>query len=277
MARLEFWKQATNDCSYLLFVVAALLTYHQLFGLTLAGTLACMSVASLGAFALGAASLPPADRLGFPRLSNAGLRDVARFGAWRGAQGAAGYASQVAVRGLVIVLASAAAMGQLEAMRLVVAPLFTITAASANLTLAGFARSAVGQGSGANRRLLRVALLGLTAVSTVYAAVVLALPGFFVHLLAGGGFPAHRSALFGWLLLAFVVSVGAPVSSLALVARRAAPVFWSRLGGSLVGLALAAAALAASRAELVPVALGVGAALGLVLLWPYAWSTEDSE
>jgi len=277
MARLEFWKQAANDGSYLVLVAVALLAYQQLFGLTLAGTLVCMSAASLAAFVLGAAALPSEERLGLPRFSVAGLRDVARFGAWRGAQGAAGYASQVAVRSLVIVLASAAAMGQLEAARLVVAPLFTITAASANLTLAGLSRPGAGERSGSHRRLLRVALLGLAAISSVYAAIVLAFPAFFVHLLAGDGFAAHRLSLLGWLALAFVVAFSTPIASLALVARRAAPVFWSRLGGSVVGLVLAAVALAVSRSDLVPISLGVGAAIGLVLLWPYASSPASAE
>jgi len=272
MARLEFWKQAANDGSYLVLVAVALLAYQQLFGLTLAGTLVCMSAASLAAFVLGAAALPSEERLGLPRFSVAGLRDVARFGAWRGAQGAAGYASQVAVRSLVIVLASAAAMGQLEAARLVVAPLFTITAAAASLTLAGFARSGAGRTdrSASNVRLLHVALSGLVAFSALYGAVILAFPGFFVHLLAGNGFEPKRLVLAGWLLLATSIAIATPLSSLALVRGRVAGVFWSRLGGSAAGLGIAAAVLVASRPSLVPLALGVSAVGGTLLIWRLA-------
>jgi O-antigen/teichoic acid export membrane protein len=270
MARLEFWKQAANDCSYLVLVAVSLLVYHRAFGLTLIGTLGCMAAASLAAFALGMASLPREERLAPPRSWRGGFGDVARFGAWRGAQGAAGYASQVAVRALVIVLASAAAMGQLEAARLVVAPLFTVTAAAANLTLAGFARTGRAVERGEQLRLFRLALSGMAGVCALYAATVLVFPEFFVHLLAGEAFAAHRVALLGWLVLACVVAFGAPISSLALVGRQAAPVFWSRLGGSVVGLCLAFGALIAWGSNFVPLALGVGAAVGLLLLWPYA-------
>ena len=71
MARLEFWKQAGNDGSYLVLVAVALLAYRQLLGLTLAGTLGCMAAASLAAFVLGVASLPPSSAWVFRDLTGA--------------------------------------------------------------------------------------------------------------------------------------------------------------------------------------------------------------
>jgi len=273
MARLEFWKQAANDGSYLVLVTAALLMWKHLFGLTLTGALACMSATSLLAFALGMLALPSPERLGLPKLGRATSSVVARFGIWRGAQGAAGYASQVAVRSLVIAMASAATMGQLEAARLVLAPLFTVTAASGNLTLAGFARS----GSNALERgskvwLLRLSMFALALLALVYGAIVLMFPSAFVHLLAGHHFHADRRALGGWLLVVLATSVGTPLSSFALARKRAAAVLWTRLGGSAIGLALAAGALAVTRPTLVPLALGIGAAAGSALLWRHAVS-----
>lgn len=266
IARLEFWRQAANDGSYLVFTAAALAVCAILSTLSLALVLACMTIGAMCAFLLGIVWLPDNERLQRPTLSTSGLRDVAGYGIWRGAQSGAGYAAQVIVRGLVIGLASVAIMGQLEASRLVFAPLFVLVAAVANLTLATFARSARETGGGTSK-LVRAAVVGSAAICVLYGAVVLVFPNVFVRLLAGAQFDPDRLALAGWFALAIAIAITTPFSTLALVISRSSTVFYLRVAGSVFGLLLTIVALEAARPELVPAALAAGALLSGVLLW----------
>lgn len=266
MARLDFWRQAANDGSYLIVTAVALATWWATATLTLTAILICMAIGALCAFLLGVWWLPGDERLLRPSPSSPGFREVAVYGMWRGAQSGAGYASQVIVRSLVIGMASAAVMGQLEAARLVFAPLFTLIGAATNLTLATFSRSERAAGR-ATSLLVTAAVAGLGSACVFYGAIVLSLPNVFVHLLAGSHFHADRVVLAGWFAVTLTLAVSTPFTTLALVVATASTVFYMRLAGSVAGVVLTAIALQASRPVLIPGALAVGVALSGIMLW----------
>jgi O-antigen/teichoic acid export membrane protein len=274
MARLEFWKQAANDGSYLVITAACLIACAALATITLTAILCCMTIGAFGAFLLGVIWLPPEERLHRPSLTTTGLHEVSRYGFWRGAQSGSGYASQVIVRTLVIGLASATVLGQIEAARLVVAPLFTFAGALTNVTLASFARSVKAKRPVSS--LIGVTIIGCGAICVVYGAFVFAVPGFLTHFLVGARFHTDTTALAGWLLVAMAVALSTPFTSLALVIARSSAVFRLRLIGSLVEVVLTVAVLAALRPSLMPACLAAGTALSGVLVWRLARAASAS-
>lgn len=266
MARFEFWKQAANDGSYLVITAVCLLAWGTLTTMSLSAILCCMTIGALGAFLLGIAWLPAEERLIGP--SRTGFFEVSRYGFWRGAQSGSGYLSQVVVRSLVIGLSSAATMGQIEAARLVVSPLTTLVAALSNVTLASFARSAKAKRPVSS--LVGVVILGCGAVCLIYGAFVLALPGFLTHLLGGARFSPDMTALIGWLLVALVLAVSTPFSTLAVVLVRSSTVFRIRLIGSAFEISLTVAVLLVALPSLMPTCLSIGAAVSGIMLWRVA-------
>jgi len=266
MARLEFWRQAANDSSYLVITAVCLVGWATLATMSLSAILCCMTVGALGAFLLGVAWLPSEERLTGP--SRTGFMEVSRYGFWRGAQSGSGYLSQVVVRSLVIGLSSAATMGQIEAARLVVSPLTTLVAALSNVTLASFARSAKAKRPVSS--LIGVVIIGCGAVCLIYGAFVLAFPGFLTHLLAGPRFNPDMTALIGWLLVALVLALSTPFSTLAVVLVRSSTVFRIRLVGSVFEISLTVAVLLVSLPSLMPTCLSIGAAISGIMLWRVA-------
>ena len=156
-------------------------------------------------------------------------------------------------------------LGEVEAGRLVVAPLFVALAASGNVLLSFF--SHVQDQSVERQAALRSAtgLLGLLALA--YGALVLALPAVIERFVAGDNFTADRVILGGWLLQALVLAIGNPILSVALVEGRAAEVFWIKLWGAAASVALALGSVAIDRPTLVPAAIAVGQALSAALIW----------
>ena len=142
MARLEFVRQAANDVLNLVLTVGALSWVAADGEIALKTILAVMSLAAFLAFLVGHTLLRENDRLLKPRLTAMGLRKVTTYGFWRGARAAWGSPRRSPLERLSSGRPGAATMGQLEAARLVVAPLFTLVAAMANVLLAWFANTA---------------------------------------------------------------------------------------------------------------------------------------
>jgi hypothetical protein len=159
-------------------------------------------------------------------------------------------------------------MGQIEVARLVVAPLFTLIGALTNVTLASFARSVKAKRPVSS--LMGVMIIGCGAVCVIYGAFVFTFPSFLTHLLGGSRFHPDTMALAGWLLLALAVALSTPFTSLALVIARSSAVFWLRLFGSFLEVALTVVVLVALRPSLMPACLAAGTAVSGILVWRLA-------
>ncbi len=269
MARLEFYKQAANDGLYLAVSLLLLSIMAALNTITLTTVLLCMAAAAFAAFVAAAFVLPSHERLGLRGIDGAGLAEVTRFGFWRGMQAGAGTMSNAVVRWLVISLASAPTLGNIEAARLLIAPLFTLFAASTNLMLPVFNRLAHGSLLEA-RRAMNVAALALLGTATVYGALVLVAPSVAVHVLVGSRFHPGRVLIVGWLAVASIVGLSNPSGTMAVVTQRSASVFWRRICGSMLGLVAAVVALRMAQPSWIPLCLALGAALSGVLVWRLA-------
>jgi O-antigen/teichoic acid export membrane protein len=262
IARMEFWKLVANDAMYLVGTVAALGAWYLSAGrVTLTMLLAAMAVGAGVAVATGFAQVPSSEvsRL---RQVRGSMREVAAFAGWRSLQAALRPTALLLSRLLVANLVSLAAVGVLEAGRLVIAPLQVIINGAGSFLLAGFAAGEK-RGDGSTSRLATRAAYLLTAV-TVFGGGAMAL-------FAGPlGKLMTKAPVDPWLLLGWVAYLGVWAASLPyvteVVARKLSrAVFVTRLVDSVAGLALAGAALLAGLSlDLVPWLMGAG---GLYSLW----------
>jgi hypothetical protein len=211
-------------------------------------------------------ALPVQDRLRLTVADRGALAAVASYGFWRSAQAGMGAASGLTVRVLVAAVGSAAVLGNIEAARLLVAPLFVLLSASSNLLLPLFVELR-GSGAGSTAAAMRGATLLLGALSLVYGAIVVAFPRVFLPIVAGTRFAVDRVAIGGWVLLALVLAVVAPCITLALAHGGSALVFRLKLLGTLGATVLGAATTAIGRPSFVPATLAVGAAMSGWAVW----------
>ncbi|SDW33429.1 hypothetical protein SAMN05421504_101294 [Amycolatopsis xylanica] len=233
MARMEFWKLVWNDVSYLLGTLVALgAWYLRAREVTMPMLFAAMGVGACTAVVAGLAQLPRSE-LRALRPGWAGMGEVASFAGWRAAQAALRPTALLLARVLVAQLISLAAVGLLEAARLVVAPLQVIINGAGSFLLAGYAAGKV-QGT------WRVSLK-LTAV-TLGGGVVLTLAAEPLGRLMTGA-PVDGWLVLGWVVYLATWAAGLPFVTAVVAQKRSRAVFLVRVVDSVAGLALAALAL----------------------------------
>jgi O-antigen/teichoic acid export membrane protein len=257
MARQEFVRQGVNDAVYAVLSIGLLLLVQRVAEVDLDGVFLSMSAGACVAWLSGHLVLPKDERLRAPRLTRIGVREVADYGAWRAAQSGTGWAVQAAVRLLVIATASATALGTLEAGRLIVAPLFVMLAATANMLLPMMAAM-----RGRGRRLaMRAALLATAAqlaVCAIFAVLILTAGDELVPFLLDSSYDIPSSVFLGWLTVCAVMAATGPVAAAASVVVASRVVFTARVAGSVLSLATAGALLALDRPNGVPFAMAAG-------------------
>ncbi|SFQ52112.1 Membrane protein involved in the export of O-antigen and teichoic acid [Amycolatopsis arida] len=240
VARRWFWRLVGNDVAYLVGTALALGAGWAWAGaVSLPLLFAAMAVGAVTAVGVGVLQLPRAE-LRVPRPRLAALPRVVSFAGWRALQAALRPAALLAARALVANLVSLAAVGVLEAGRLVVAPLQVVVNGVGTFLLSAFAARAR---SGRTRpdRASRAALL-LTAGTAAGGGLLALLAAPLGRLLTGE--PAGSWLVLGWVAYLVVWSAGLPYVALAVAARLTRAVFTARAADSLLGVALAAAALA---------------------------------
>lgn len=273
MARLEFWKLVANDCTYLLatvaVVAAALLTGAQA---TLGLFLGAMAAGAGAAVLLALVQLPADEWTGL-RPGRSGMRRLAAFAAWRSGQAGLRPLALLGARLLVLHLVSAAAVGALEAARLLVAPAQTVINGAGSFLLPTFAQAekATGRGRADLRRSRQqvtraVWLLGVGTL--LVGAVSLALLGPLTELVTGGDFAISSTAFLGWTVYVATWAVTLPYVSETVARRLSRQVFQARVVDSVLGVALAAVLLVLDpgAVEWVPWVLAIGGVVGALLL-----------
>lgn len=263
MARLEFGRLVVNDAVYL---VAALGTVG---GFAAAGTVSlfalfsAMALGSLVALAVGVLCLPSSE-LARLRPGLAGMRELAAFGVWRAAQAMLRPVALLLARVLVGATLSLAAVGVLEAGRLVVAPLQVVINGVGGFLLAAFAARERAGAGGSGRLADRAGVLLLCG--TVLGGLGFGLLAGPLGVLMTGG-PVDVVLVIGWVLYLGTWAVGLPYVSECVARRHSRAVFVTRLVDSLVGLGLAAVVLlGGGPVVLVPFALAVGGAYSVLRL-----------
>lgn len=239
MARLEFPRLLVNDVVYLLATLAAL-------GLLATGGMSL--VALIGAMALGAVVAAVAGAIGLPRRELVrltpgwrGMRELAGFATWRAAQATLRPLALLAARVLVGAFGSLAAVGLLEAGRLVVAPLQVVINGAGSYLLPGFAAAERDPQRGRPRAgRIAVVLAGGTLVCGVAGAL---LAGPLGRLLAEVEVPGLL--VLGWVVYLAIWAAGLPYVAEVVSRRLSRSTFTARLADSLFGLALVVIGLAA--------------------------------
>lgn len=263
MARLEFGRQLIGDATYLVVTFGAVFAAIAAKHLDLRTILGAMLLGSLVSYLVEMRLLPAESRLSAPRLTRAGLADVSRFGVWRSAQTTTGYIGQAAFRYVVIGFGSFAALGSIEAARLMVAPLLTLLAASANVLLPFITRA----GDEAKRlRIAGVTIAVLLAVSAVYGAILVIGRRVFTSIITGGNVPVSAAATSGWLLAAAATAIATPLSLVWLARKRSRVVFVSRVLGAVAGFAAALVACLVGAVSEAPFGLAFGNAVSAAML-----------
>lgn len=272
MARLAYWRQALCDASYGLVAATSLLASATMGERDLSTALWCMCLGAAVATVLGFVAISPEDRLrpsdlrGSPREKWESLRAVASFGGWRAAQMGASQGTQTLVRVLVLWMASSAALGTLEAARLVTAPLFMLLTASTNMTLPLFTRARA-RGVASLARIVRWFSLALAAVAVIYGGAVLILAAAATHLLVGADKPVARMAIAAWVVAGVAWGYSNSFAEATLASGASAEIFRLRLAGCMLTVVCALGALLLGTSpSFVPASVAAGALFAATLI-----------
>jgi hypothetical protein len=209
---------------------------------SLATVLLALAAGQATACLVALTGLPRAERA-LPRRHRGGLRAVLGFGGWRAVQQFVRPTMLNAARWLVLVAAGAAAVGQLEAARLFVAPAMLLVQGVGSYLFASYAADREVPPGLLLVRADRAAgvMLGGTLVGTIGAAAVVPSLGGFV----APGYTLSTAAILGWGAYAASCAAVLPYGSLAAVHGRQAAVLALRIADSALCLAMVATALLA--------------------------------
>lgn len=256
MAHQQFWRQGCADLIYLAFAVGSLMIMSAETDMTLELALLAMTIGAVAAFVASQLLLSSERRFRTARWDSEAVKVIYDYGVWRAAQSGSGLAVQLGVRFVIVGIVSLVALGQLEAARLVTAPLFTLVASVNNVVLPALV-PLVGAGMEAIRRRVVLITVGVSAACLVYAIIAISLAPQLTHWLAGSEFAPSRTAVAAWCLLGLVTAVVLPASTAGTIVLKPSLVFRNRLAGSLAGLVLVIP-LAYWDVSLVPLGLAAG-------------------
>jgi O-antigen/teichoic acid export membrane protein len=261
MATLRFWRLVVVDSVALVVVMAALVVVSLVSTIALGTFFLAIAAGQLAGLVVAIALAPAAERR-LVSLRHARIREVASFGAWRGAQVSVNPAVFTAMRVLVVAVASAAALGQVEAARIYVAPAVLAIQGIGSYLLASYARDRSlplrALVSRASRSSLVLAGGALAFGVLLWAAVPLVGPW-----VTGDSFTLPAATVLGWALYAAATATLQPFVSLAAARGRQRAALFVRLTDAFVSLGSLGALLALGLSyEATPFVLAVGPLVG---------------
>jgi O-antigen/teichoic acid export membrane protein len=266
MAELRFWRLVVIDTTALLGAVATVAVGAWMGPISLTTLLIGLAAGQALASGVALAMLPAPERR-LVSLRRPDVRAVTSFGVWRGAQVAVNPAVLTAFRSVLIFAAGTAALGEVEAARILVAPAILLVQGLGSYLLASYARDAAAPLHVLAHRANRAALVMSTAIVVAGGAAALLVPyaGRFV---TGPDFAISALAVFCWALYAASSATMQPYASLCAARGRPRQVFTVRLVDSTLGLSLAAVAVLVLHvpATVSPVALAIGLLCGGALV-----------
>lgn len=241
MAALRFWHLLVVDGLALVvsLVVLGVWSLAAPLGVEafLAGLAIGQAAAALAAFLL----LPRREKQSVPRAWGA-WREVIAYGSWRAAQQLLRPTMLNAARGVVLVAAGTAAVGELEVARIFVAPAMVLVQGLGSYLFSTYAADKEVSTELLRDRADRTAVAMLVG-SVVIAGTASALLPYASGLLTAGSFGLSQVAVLGWACYAASVAAVLPYGSLAAVRGRQRALLVVRVLDSLLSLALAAVAI----------------------------------
>ena len=213
MAGLRFWRLVVVDGVALVVALATVVVTSAVGSITLGTFLAAVAVGQVAGLVTAIALLAPQERWLAP-MSAASLGSVAAFGAWRGAQVAINPGVFTAMRVLVVAAAGSAALGQVEAARIYVAPAILAIQGFGSYLLASYARDRARPLASLVPHAVRASVV--LAVGVLLAGAALwALVPLVGPWITGGSFTLPAVTVLGWSVYAAATATFTPLLCLA--------------------------------------------------------------
>lgn len=257
MASLRFWRLVLVDSAALAVVLLALVLVSVVGTITLGTFFLAIAAGQLVGLVVAVALAPAADRRLVP-LRGARIRAVASFGAWRGAQVSVNPGVFTAMRVLVVAVAGSAALGQVEAARIYVAPAILAIQGIGSYLLASYARDRSLPLRPLVSRAVRSSLV-LAGGALLLGVVLWAAVPVVGPWVTGDSFALSAVTVLGWAVYAAATATLQPFVSLAAARGRQRAALVVRLVDASVSLgALGVLLLVGLPYEATPFVLAVG-------------------
>jgi O-antigen/teichoic acid export membrane protein len=265
MANLRFWSLVVVDLAGFVAMVAVLAVCHAQGPLRLNHFLAALAVQQTVACLTGLTKLPAAER-GRPVRGWGSWSAVLKYGVWRAAQQFVRPTMLNGARFVVLVAAGTAAVGELEAARVFVAPAMLLVQGFGTYLFSSYAADRRAGYAPLLRRADRSATVMLVGSALIAGAAALALP-LLGDVLTAGRFQLSLVAILGWACYAASCAAVLPYGSLAAVIGKQQWVLGVRLLDSVCSLAVVALLLLVLdvHSEWMPWLLSAGSFLGGLL------------
>ncbi|NLA37718.1 MAG: hypothetical protein GX868_18800, partial [Actinobacteria bacterium] len=263
MARLEFVKLAVNDAIY--GVVALGLAAGVTLGaeLTMRWILFAMAAGSAASLLAAVVQLPR-EELAMPTRGPAAWSTLREVSLWRSGQLMMRPFGMLIVRWAVSTLVSTAALGVMEAGRLVIAPILTAANGFGGFTLPFYTRKRDARSLGV--RLITAFTAASALIAVVYVPVAVAITGPFERLSDSDPIPLALAV--SWALYAVVYAANIPIVNALTALLYSKTVFVGRVIDTavIVVASLALVAVDAEYVRYVPLVMAVGIVVGTA--WP---------
>lgn len=236
MANLRFWSLVLIDSAGLVALLAFLFGSRLAGELTLDHFLAALAIGQVVAGLLALVRLPAEERK--PRVRGKGnWRAVVGYGSWRALQQFVRPTTLNLARSVVLVIAGAAAVGELEAARVFVAPAMLLVQGLGSYLFSTYAADRAEGARVLLTRADRAATVMLAGAVIVGGAAWFLLP-HLGSLVTGGTFELSSVAILGWACYAASCAAVLPYGSLAAVQGKQQWVLLIRVVDSVLALAL---------------------------------------
>jgi hypothetical protein len=276
MASLRFWSVVAVDLTHAAVALSWLAFARATTGeLTLMDFMIALLVGQLAAILIAVIRLPSVERR-LVSWRGASLGAVAGFGSWRGLQQGIRPATLTAARLLVLLAVGKAAVGQLEAARVYMAPALLVVQGVGSFLLAMYAVNRNTPIRHAVHRADRAAFT-LVAASLALGALATVSVGWAGPLISGHQYSIDPLAVAGWAAFAASVAAVLPYASLSAVRGRQIHVVLLRFADAAISLAAVAAVLwwITGNSSMVPFAIAIGSLGGAVLQRRVALSAPE--
>lgn len=260
MARHEFVQLVVNDVVFAVGSLGLTAVVMATSRLTMDWVIASLLVGSVLSIAAAAVQLP-FDELRPPARGPMAMRELAAFSSWRSGQLTMRPLGMLLSRVTVSMLVSPAALGIMEAGRLIIAPILTAAAGFGGFSLPFFTKRRNEQ------RLTMGIVYKFAAVSALGAAlyipVAFLIAPTFETFSKSGDLPAVL--ILSWCVYAVAYSANVPIVNALTSLMHSRVVFWGRCVDSAVIVALSALVVTVGDVDLVPMAMTVGMAIGTAI------------
>ncbi|GAA1426505.1 hypothetical protein GCM10009616_01240 [Microlunatus lacustris] len=265
MRNLRFWSLVLVDGFGLVAVLAFLLACRSSGPITLDHLLAALAIGQVTAGAAGWFRLPEAERRR-PRGGWGDWRAVLGYGRWRALQQFVRPTMLNGARWIVLAVAGAAAVGELEAARIFVAPAMLLVQGFGTYLFSSYAADRAEGPRALLVRADRAAKVMISGSVLVAVAAGLLLP-HLDWLFTAGEFELSLIATLGWACYAASCAAVLPYGSLAAVQGKQHWVLLIRVVDSALSLALVASLLGATSLgpQWMPWLLSIGSFVGGLL------------